>query len=167
MNREPKIALIPAYEPSQTLPELTKRLYRAGFQPVVVDDGSGEAYRQVFGEAARFADVVSHEENRGKGRALKTGLSHIRDKFPQSRVIVTVDADGQHSVEDAVRVSDLAVWNQGALVLGSRTFGDGCPARSRFGNTVTRFVYRLTTGARVTDTQTGLRAFGAELIPFC
>lgn len=42
---------------------------------------------------------------------------------------------------------------------------ENVPLRSRFGNEVTRFVYRLSTGLMVHDTQTGLRAFGGELIP--
>jgi putative flippase GtrA len=54
----------------------------------------------------------------------------------------------------------------GSLILGCRRFCGEVPKRSRFGNTVTRFVYRTVTGLDVSDTQTGLRAFNASLIPF-
>jgi len=166
MLQERKIALIPAYEPTKTLPELARQLYRAGFQPVVIDDGSGEAYREIFVETAHYAFVLTQETNMGKGCTLKLGLSYIKERYPSNSVIVTLDADGQHSVVDAVRVCNTALWNMGALVLGCRSFGDSVPARSRFGNTVTRFIYRITTGVNVSDTQTGLRAFGMELVPF-
>ena len=160
-----KIALIPAYEPADTLLNLVIRLNDAHFQVVLVDDGSGENYRRIFSAAKRFADVLIHEENRGKGRALKTGLLYIKRHWPENAVVVTLDADGQHSVEDAVRVAEAACKAKGALVLGCRRFSGEVPKRSRFGNSVTRFVYHAVTGASVSDTQTGLRAFGTELIP--
>ncbi|SMC34182.1 Putative flippase GtrA (transmembrane translocase of bactoprenol-linked glucose) [Papillibacter cinnamivorans DSM 12816] len=161
-----KIALIPAYEPGEELPEITRRLCVSGFLPVVVDDGSGEAYLPVFCRAGFYASLLTHEKNRGKGRALKTGLSFIREEYPDADVIVTLDADGQHSVEDALRVSGEALRSRGALVLGCRNFENGVPARSFLGNSITRLVYRLSTGRRVSDTQTGLRAFTPDLIPF-
>ena len=47
--------------------------------------------------AAKNAVILKHNENRGKGRALKTGLDYIYSKFSADCVVVTVDADGQHS----------------------------------------------------------------------
>jgi len=161
-----QIALIPAYQPADTLINLVIRLNDAHFQVILVDDGSGENYRRIFSAAKRFADVLIHEENKGKGRALKTGLSYIKRHWPDNAVVVTLDADGQHSVEDAVHVAEAASKVKGALVLGCRRFSGEVPKRSRFGNTVTRFVYRAVTGTSVSDTQTGLRAFSTGLIPF-
>ncbi len=166
MPLQPRIALIPAYEPGEKLTELAKELKLAGFEVLAVDDGSGEAYRTVFEETSVYAALLTHETNKGKGRALKTGLSYILENFPKDSVVVTLDSDGQHSVEDSIRVCDAAAENRGALVLGSRSFKDGTPIRSWFGNTMTRFVYRISTGVSVSDTQTGLRAFGAQMIPF-
>ena len=76
-----------------------------------------------------------------------------------------MDADGQHSVRDAVRVCEEAEQYTDSLILGSRALRENVPLRSRFGNGVTRFVYRLATGLNVHDTQTGLRAFHADMIP--
>jgi putative flippase GtrA len=166
MENRTRVALIPAFEPTESLVRLTEDLHDAGFCIVLVDDGSGPKYEEIFITAWRCAIVISYADNRGKGSALKTGLEFICRQFPPDAVIVTLDADGQHSVADAVRVCDRAARTKGALVLGCRSFEGDVPARSRFGNTVTRFVYRLTTGTRVSDTQTGLRAFGADLIPF-
>jgi glycosyltransferase involved in cell wall biosynthesis len=160
-----KIALVPAYEPSETLIPLLASLKENGFETIVVDDGSGEKFKAIFEKAAEFATVLVHPVNRGKGAALKTGLKHIGETAPADSVIVTLDADGQHSVEDAGKVIAAAGENKGSLILGSRGFDKDVPARSKFGNGITRFVYRLTTGAKVFDTQTGLRAFSYSLIP--
>ena len=166
MQLQPRIALIPAYEPGDKLAELAQQLQHAGFELIVVDDGSGEAYTSIFSKAKTYATILTHEINKGKGSALKTGLAHIRESFPKNSVIVTLDADGQHSVEDTIRVCEEASSNQQSLVLGCRSFKDGTPLRSWFGNTVTKFIYRASTGVNVSDTQTGLRAFSAALIPF-
>ena len=166
MLQQPRIALIPAYEPGEKLTELAEALKLAGFEVIVVDDGSGEAYQPIFGQTSSYATLLTHETNKGKGRALKTGLSYIFENFPKNSIVVTLDSDGQHSVEDTIRVCDDAADNKGALVLGCRSFKDGTPIRSWFGNTMTKFVYRISTGVSVSDTQTGLRAFGVEMIPF-
>ena len=80
-------------------------------------------------------------------------------------VIVTVDADGQHLPDDVRRVAEISAQRRDALVLGSRALSEDIPARSRFGNTVTRHVYSAATGIHIHDTQTGLRAFHRSLIP--
>jgi len=161
-----KIALIPAYEPADELLNLVIKLSDAHFKVVVVDDGSGENYRRIFSAAKRFADVIIHEKNMGKGSAIKTGLSYIKRHCAENAAVVTLDADGQHSVADAIKVCEAADANKGSLVLGCRRFCGDVPKRSRFGNSVTRFVYRAVTGISVSDTQTGLRAFDTNLIPF-
>ena len=154
-----KIALIPAYQPGDTMLGLLQELYVAGFQAVVVDDGSGPAYGSVFRAAASFAAVLSHAENRGKGAALKTGLGYIRSNYGSAYVVVTADADGQHRIGDICRVTETAEVRPDTLILGSRPMKRSVPLRSRLGNTITRWVFRLSTGAKVYDTQTGLRAF--------
>ena len=175
------IALIPAYEPDEKLTDIAASLKEKGMDIVIVDDGSGEAYREIFLQASQNAVVLTHPENRGKGAALKTGLKYI-DRYMaytesvltargtvsvsgRDAVIVTVDADGQHLPEDVLRIAQIAEQRSDALVLGSRAFSENVPARSMFGNTVTRQVYSMATGVQVHDTQTGLRAFRRSLIP--
>ena len=156
----PWIALIPVFEPEARLLELIEDLKKNNFAAiVVVDDGSGEAYAEVFRKAGEAACVLTHKENRGKGSALKTGLAYIKGQFFGEYVVVTLDADGQHRAADARRVCEEAQNHPEALVLGSREIKKSAPLRSRFGNAITRGVYRLSTGVSVYDTQTGLRAF--------
>lgn len=161
---KPMVALIPAYMPGQQLLDLLPEVKAAGLFALLVDDGSGPEFAPIFAQAKDSAVVLTHPENRGKGRAVKTGLAYLQDRFPEGCAVVTLDADGQHRMQDAQKLLSEAKAHPEALVLGSRNFSD-MPRRSRFGNTVTRLVYRLTTGVRVRDTQTGLRAFDSALIP--
>lgn len=162
----PTIALIPAYEPTEILIDLTKQLFDSGFTIVVVDDGSGPDYRKIFQQCRPYAAVLSYQPNRGKGHALKTGYRYIRENFGADSVVVTMDSDGQHTVDDAQKIAKRAAAAPGALILGVRAFGPGTPVRSQFGNTVTRAVFTLSTGLRVSDTQTGLRSFTVRMLPF-
>ena len=175
------IALIPAYEPDAKIKVLTKELNERGFNVVIVDDGSGPEYADLFEGLSLEATVLTHSENRGKGAALKTGLNYINKYMAYTEsvltgtgtetvsgkdaVIVTVDADGQHLPDDVQRVAEISAARPEALVLGSRALEGDIPARSRFGNTVTRHVYSAATGVKVHDTQTGLRAFHRSMIP--
>ena len=159
------IALIPVYKPSRLLPELIGELRETGFEVVVVDDGSGPEYQSLFSGCGTAAAVLRHTVNRGKGDALKTGMQYIAEHFGAEVVVVTVDADGQHRPADAAAVGRLAYQNPGSLILGSRRLKENVPLRSQFGNTVTRLIYRISTGLKVHDTQTGLRAFNGRLIP--
>ena len=175
------IALIPAYEPDKKIKGLIDEIIEKGFDIVVVDDGSGPDFAELFEELSRKATVLTHSENRGKGAALKTGLNYINKYMAYTEsvltpagavtvsgrdaVIVTVDADGQHLPDDVRRVAEISAQRRDALVLGSRALSEDIPARSRFGNTVTRHVYSAATGIHIHDTQTGLRAFHRSLIP--
>lgn len=158
--------VIPAYNPDRKLMELTERLARyPQFQIIVVDDGSNLQAQTVFQMVSRFATVLVHKENRGKGRALKTALEYISQVKEEGSVVITADADGQHRVEDILKIYHAACENQEMLVLGVRKFTGNVPARSRLGNRMTAAVFRLMTGRKVSDTQTGLRGFSTSLIP--
>jgi len=167
------IILIPAYEPDQQLPALIRSIREA--EPwatvVVVDDGSGPAYRDMFdGVKALGCHVIGYAQNRGKGFALKTGFGFIGDHLP-GRSVVCADSDGQHTIVDILRVAaavqaDAAKSGAAAMVLGTRSFTGNVPARSRFGNTATRLLFTVATGERISDTQTGLRGYPASMLPW-
>lgn len=165
VRKPERIALIPAYEPEDLLLELLFQLKRSGYEIVVVNDGSNAMYDGLFEKAAAFAAVLRHNRNKGKGAALKTGLEYIAKVYSEQDIVVTMDADGQHTVTDARKLAEAASEHPESLILGSRRFSGEVPARSRFGNILTRLVYRIFTGQQVQDTQTELRAFRASHIP--
>lgn len=158
------IALIPSYQPDDALPEVVRSLERCGFSCVVVDDGSSAETKKYFEEIGPDAVLLVHEINRGKGQALRTGLTYIRDHFEPPYTVVTVDGDGQHSADDAARLTEEAEEHPEAMILGKRNFTNSVPFRSRFGNAVTRIVFFFSSGVKVYDTQTGLRAFSDQAV---
>ncbi|MGB8452146.1 MAG: glycosyltransferase family 2 protein [Anaerocolumna sp.] len=108
---------------------------------------------------------LNHEVNRGKGAAIKTALNYIENNESDIQGIVVLDADGQQRPEDALRLLDALHQNNSGLVLGVRQFSGKIPFRSLFGNTITKYIFRIISGKWVSDTQTGLRAFSKDLIP--
>jgi glycosyltransferase involved in cell wall biosynthesis len=172
------IILIPAYEPDHQLPALIRSVRDAepAATVVVVDDGSGPGFKDVFDGVRNLGcHVVGYARNRGKGFALKTGFGFIADHLP-GRSVICADSDGQHTIVDILRVAaaaedetdrDGTACGEGAaMVLGTRNFTGNVPARSKFGNTATRLLFTLATGERIPDTQTGLRGYPAAMLPW-
>ena len=168
------VILIPAFEPDRQLPALVRsiRSTRPEVPIVVVDDGSGPAFRDVFDDVrALGCHVIGYALTQGKGFALRAGFGFIVDNLP-GRDVVCADSDGQHTVTDILRLADRLranrdlEWGQSTLVLGARSFTGKVPARSRLGNTATRLLFALATGERIPDTQTGLRGYPAAMLPW-
>jgi dolichol-phosphate mannosyltransferase len=160
--------IIPAYKPDEKLLCLLDQLKEYPLSRIiVVNDGSGKEYETVFQAVEeKGCTLLTHPQNRGKGAALKTAFSYLASLGEDKEICCTADADGQHLPADIFRCLQAARQNPGKLILGSRNFkGDHVPARSLIGNTLTRWSFHIMMGKRVFDTQTGLRAFSADLLP--
>lgn len=157
--------IIPAYEPDEKLLTLLQQLKNAGIiHIIVVDDGSGSSYRELFEQVEKTdgCTLLTHAVNLGKGRALKTAFNYCLLHFPAICGCVTADSDGQHTPKDILACMKKLSENPKALILGCRNFdASDVPARSSFGNKCTRKVFRYLVGLSVSDTQTGLRAIPA------
>lgn len=160
------IVVIPAYQPDKTFISLVEQLYESRIGIVVVDDGSGMEYQEIFQKVEDIAVVLQHRENRGKGAAIKTALSYITETCHDREMIGIMDCDGQHQTGDMIRLFEEAEFDPNALILGVRHVGTEMPLKSRVGNKVTRAVFTMMTGVHVSDTQTGMRVFGPELARF-
>jgi len=154
--------LIPAYNPPTSLNALVLALIELNkdneIPLVIVDDGSDEQKSQDMLNALLKSAVVTvlrHPCNLGKGGALKTGIEYAyRIGAP---FVVTADADGQHLPSDILRLFEFAK-TRNELIIGTRSFSGPVPARSRFGNAITRFIFLIATGLNLADTQSGLRS---------
>ena len=162
--------VIPAYNPSEQMLHVISELSETiDCSIICVNDGSVSESEHVFEMAEeKGATVLSHDENKGKGCALKTAFRYILDNDGDDSVIATVDADGQHDTDSVVKCIESLGDANDTIVLGARCFNDSTkiPLRSRFGNVVTRIVTRFLCGLKVSDTQTGLRSFSSKLLPF-
>ena len=158
------IILIPVYEPDEKLIKLVSTINRK-YETIIVNDGSDESYNDVFEECKKYALILSYENNMGKGYALKHGYKYIETNY-KDYVVVSMDADGQHELDDAIKLCDYASQNKDTLVIGRRHWNENTPRRSRFGNTITRKVFKRLTKLNIYDTQSGLRAFSYELMSF-
>ncbi|WP_126380646.1 bifunctional glycosyltransferase family 2/GtrA family protein [Desulfovibrio ferrophilus] len=164
-------AVVPALNPNRTLLTVVSGLLESGAATVVViNDGSEVSLCPLFSEIGQLSPkvtVLAHAVNMGKGQALKTAFNHILVNALDCDVVVTVDADGQHLPEDAMRLASSVDPDHKSLHIGCREFGGDVPLRSRFGNIMTRQVVRLLMGLKTSDTQSGLRAFPLEMLkPF-
>jgi glycosyltransferase involved in cell wall biosynthesis len=160
------IVLIPSLEPDRRLPVYIKELQEYGLSRIViVDDGSGNDYQDIYKELEECGcTVIHHSINRGKGFALKTGYDYIRENISGYTCIVTADSDGQHAPEDVYKLAVKTKGHPNALILGVRDFKKaGIPAKSLIGNRVTSAIFAALYGKCLPDTQSGLRAFGPKL----
>lgn len=160
--------VIPALEPEPGLCAQIREFRDAvSSQVVVIDDGSGEDYREIFEQIAGMEGcvVLRHEKNYGKGRALKTGFAYVLETAGTESLMLCTDCDGQHRAEDGARLLKTAGRRPGTLVLGVRDFsGEDVPLKSRIGNRISSFLFRILGGIYLDDTQTGLRAFAGSLL---
>src|SRR5580704_90639 len=145
-SRNAAIVLIPAYQPGDSLIEVVRELTKSTVSAiVVVDDGSGPAFRGTFDQVGCLprVTILRHAHNQGKGAGLKTGMKDILRRYPHAPGVVTADADGQHHPEDILKVCHQLGESPQSLIMGVRGFEGHVPFRSKFGNGVTRRVMRV------------------------
>ena len=164
MDNRQKIALIPAFMPDEAMIKIAIELNRREFYVLIIDDGSGPNFDDVFTKAENFAKVIRQRVNKGKGVALKKGFRFIKADFKPPYTVVTVDADGQHTINDGINGYNYAAKYPNDVVIGCRKLEKTDPIKSRIGNNITNFLYKATTRSKLSDTQTGLRAFSDSSI---
>lgn len=159
------LVLIPSYEPDENLIKvITEIKVNTNYNILVVDDGSGEKYSSLFQTAEGLGcTVLHHKENRGKGAALKTGFEFILIHYA-GEGIICADSDGQHRLEDIIRVAESINEDKYEMILGVRQFEGKVPLKSRIGNSLTAFLFSSLTRMNIRDTQTGLRGYPYSMI---
>lgn len=159
--------IIPSYKPQmEIMQDFMERITRHFEHIVVVDDGSGKEYTEFYNKIKGMGvDVIKHNINLGKGRGMKTAFNYCLNQYPNIIGAVTADCDGQHYVKDIIKCANSLKQNPEKLVIGVRNFNDkNIPLRSRFGNKLTRLMFGIFVGIKITDTQTGLRGYSTEIM---
>jgi glycosyltransferase involved in cell wall biosynthesis len=156
--------IIPAFNESEGLPQVLRDLSQTDIpgllEILIVDDGSGDDTGRV---AESYGDqlpvrVIRHPVNRGYGASLKTGI-----RAAQGDVVVTMDADGQHTPEDAVRV--IAALEAGRdMAVGLRDSTSARDAWRQPGKWVLGKLANYLSRTRIPDLNSGLRAIRRDVI---
>jgi glycosyltransferase involved in cell wall biosynthesis len=156
-------AVIPAYNEEKHIGDVVRRTRSKLDNVLVVDDGSQDQTADRAREAG--AEVIVHEENRGKGETIKTGLRHWLDR--QFDFVIILDADGQHRPEEIERFVAVALSPEAPkLVLGNRMNDvSSMPLVRRMVNRWMSGRISAACGQEIPDTQCGFRLLHRQLIP--
>jgi len=135
---------------------------------IVVDDGSSDGVEELL--AAHLTDrrlrVFRHRGNRGYGDAIKTGIYRTETPY-----VATMDADGQHAIEDIELLKEAMLREGADLVVGARPANQPGGGYRRLGKAVIRRLASLLFSMKIRDLNSGMKIYRTELVkqllPFC
>lgn len=149
--------VIPTYNNCSTLLNIVEQTKKYCSHIIVIDDGSTDQTFDILDEIAEI-QVHSHNVNKGKGSALKKGL--LLAKEQGFTYAITIDSDGQHYPSDIPIFVDKIEKTPNALLIGARNLAaENMPGKNSFANRFSNFWFRLETGIRLDDTQSGYRLY--------
>jgi glycosyltransferase involved in cell wall biosynthesis len=162
INRTTVAAIVPAYLEEKHIGDVARRTLQQLGHVLVVDDGSPDATAENARSAG--AEVIVHEQNRGKGESIKTGLRHWLDRG--FAYVIILDGDGQHLPEEIERFIAAAAATSAGLLIGTRMndVRDMPLLRRLVNRYMSRKISRLC-GQNIPDTQCGFRMVHRSVIP--
>lgn len=153
--------LIPAYNESEHIGDLIRKLRSMDFRPIVIDDGSKDNTAEIAAKSG--AKVIRHDKNMGKGAALRTGFSAILDSDYDAALIM--DGDAQHSPADISKLIATAEKDSNALILGNRMYNaPNMPLARKLTNRFMSFLVSLICGQTIPDSQCGFRLIRKDIL---
>lgn len=158
------IVIIPTYNNDKTLRRVLEGVLHHTKQVLVVNDGSTDRTIDILRDYPQI-ERIDFDRNKGKGCALRAGLSKARALGYQ--YAISIDSDGQHYPSDlAIFVNEIEKSKNPVLLIGSRNMTqDSVPKKSSFGNKFSNFWFWFETGVKLDDTQSGYRAYPLQVIP--
>lgn len=149
--------IIPTYNNDKTLETVIRDVQNYTDAIIIVNDGSTDNTSRILNHYGHF-HILSHENNRGKGFALRTGFTFAINKG--FRYAITIDSDGQHFPAD---LPEFVTWiekDPDSLIVGARNMTQsGVPGTSSFGHKFSIFWFRVETGLKIPDVQSGFRLY--------
>lgn len=149
--------IVPTFNNEGTLGSIITGCKALPYDIIVVNDGSTDSTSDVLRE---FTDitVISFDVNKGKGAALIAGLRYAAGKGYSHAV--TIDSDGQHMPEDIPLLIDASLKEPDVLWVGSRNLSaSNMPGKNTFANRFSNFWFKIQTGIKMEDTQSGFRIY--------
>ncbi len=156
------VAAIPCFNTERSINDVASRAKKYVDQVIVINDGSYDGTT----EAARAAGalVVSHEVNRGYGECIKSCFEAAKEN--SADILVIFDGDGQHNPDELPQVLAPLLNKEADLVIGSRFLSGktNMPRYRRLGNNIIAFLYNFGSKERVSDAQSGFRAYSRRVL---
>ena len=153
---------IPAYNEEKNIASIILKLKKIADKIIVCNDGSDD----LTGEICDGLDVITinHEVNLGYGAAIRSIF--LKAKELDGDILVTFDADGQHMISDIKNVILPIENKQSDIVIGSRFLSktNSVPQYRKFGINIITKVTNSTLSEKLTDSQSGFRAYGKEVL---
>ncbi|GGH07706.1 glycosyl transferase [Sphingobacterium alkalisoli] len=164
MSRLGIVVIVPTYNNHKTLQRILDGVLAYTDQIIVVNDGSTDGTSQIL-TAYPQLHHITFSENKGKGMALRSGLKKAKELGFQ--YAITIDSDGQHYASDLpIFVKEISQVTEAVLLIGSRNMShESVPQKSSFGNKFSNFWFWFETGIKLSDTQSGYRAYPLTAIP--
>lgn len=153
-------AVIPCFNTEHFIAEVVSKTRKHVLKPIVINDGSTDNTATVAVGAG--AAIVNHPINKGYGEAIRSGFKAGGD----ADVLVILDGDGQHDPDEIPLLLEPILRNEADLVIGSRFLSNGhkVPSYRVFGIKVITFLWNFGARVKVTDAQSGFRAYGGNII---
>ncbi len=159
--------LIPAYNEGKYIKDVILECRRYNHDIIIVDDGSTDDTAEILRSLKDLSDpeviFLKHEVNKGKGEALKTGFQYaVQNEYPG---VVTIDADGQHKVNEIADFLDARKTNNADVIVGSRLKNTkGMPFIRLATNLFTSWLISIVAGKKISDVQSGFRYIGHDVL---
>lgn len=155
--------VIPAYNEFQALtsflPKLTAYCRDNGCQLIIVNDGSKDQTVELLAQYEKepFFRAISHKLNRGYGGALKTGI-----QAALTELVITIDADGQHRLDDVTQLYQNLKDLDADMVVGKRKIHRENLYR-KIGKSLIRTIATLLMPIHIQDLNSGMKIYRTEL----
>ncbi|PKP42126.1 MAG: DUF2062 domain-containing protein [Bacteroidetes bacterium HGW-Bacteroidetes-10] len=157
VNSKVFAVVIPTYNNSCTLARVVNEVKSCCSKVIVVNDGSSDTTGEILASIDGI-EVITHSVNKGKGPAIKSGFERAA-AMGYSHVI-TIDSDGQHFPSEIPSIMKASESEPETLWIGSRRLGcENMPGKNTFANKFSNFWFRVETGIKLDDTQSGFRCY--------
>lgn len=149
--------LIPVYNEANKIKEVIDVLKLSFKNIVVVNDGSKDNTLAVL--ESLDVELINHSINLGQGAAISSGLEFIKT-IENAEAIITFDADGQHSAQDAIAFADEIVKCEEEIIFGSRFLEHrkNIPFIKRIALSIVTFFTNIISNTNLSDVHNGLKA---------
>jgi len=156
------LAAIPAYNEEVAIGSVVLRTKKYVDRVIVIDDGSSDSTAKIAELAG--AEVIRHSSNLGKGVGIHDAF--VRAKELNAEIIVCLDGDGQHNPDEIPRLIESVQKDLADMVIGSRFLEQksSIPKYRRVGQSVLNSLTNSISHTKVTDSQSGFRAFSKKAI---